>query len=129
MSWQDFVTISPLVGYYAIKQPKTTLKFEAGPSAVIEKQGDDKTEYAALRLGERFEHKFTEKSRVYQSVEFLPQIDRFHNYLLVAEAGVEAALTDKFLVRAAVIDTYDNVPAEDRKKNDIKFITSLVYKF
>jgi putative salt-induced outer membrane protein YdiY len=123
------VTISPLVGYYAIKQPKTTLKFEAGPSAVIEKQGDDTDEYAALRFGERFEHKFTDKSRVWQSVDFMPQVDRFHNYIITAEIGAEAALTPRLSLRGQLLDTYDNVPADDRKKNDIKLITSLAYTF
>jgi putative salt-induced outer membrane protein YdiY len=123
------VTISPLIGYYAIKQPKTTLKFEAGPSGVFEKQGDDENQYAALRIGERFEHKFTDKARVWQSADFMPQVDRFHNYLLTVEVGAEAALTQNLSLRAVAQDNYDNVPADDRKKNDLKLITALAYKF
>jgi putative salt-induced outer membrane protein YdiY len=122
-------TLSPLAGYYLIKDERTRLAVEAGPSLVVEKVGDEKDEYLALRLAERFEHKLNDRAKVWQSLEFLPQVDDFENYIINAEVGAEAALTTKLSLRAVLQDTYDNVPAEGRKKNDLKFITSLVYKF
>jgi putative salt-induced outer membrane protein YdiY len=124
------ITVSPLVGYYAIKNPQAKLSFEFGPSGVFEKkEATNSCQYAALRLGDRFEYKFTPKSKVWQSFDVIPQVDRFSNYLLVAEIGGEAAFTQQFSLRAVLQDTYDNEPAEGRKKNDLKLITSLVYKF
>lgn len=123
------VTVSPLAGYYLIKDPKTQLAFEAGPSFIAERVGGETDQYAALRLAERFEHKFSDKARVWQSVEFLPQIDDFSNYIINAEIGAEASLTEKLSLRGVIQDTYDNEPAEGRKKNDLKLITALVYKF
>lgn len=123
------VTLSPLAGYYLIKETNTFLAVEAGPSLITEKVGDESDTYAALRLAERFEHKFSNKARVWQSIEILPQVDRFKNYIVNAEIGAEASLTENFSLRGVIQDTYDNEPAEDRKKNDIKLITSLVYKF
>ncbi len=123
------VTISPLVGYYVIKNPRTQLAFEAGPSLVLEKQGHDRDEYVALRFAERFEHKFSDKAKMWQSVEYLPEIEHFHNYIVNFEIGAEASLTEKLSLRGVIQDTYDNDPAEGRKNNDIKLITSLVYKF
>jgi putative salt-induced outer membrane protein YdiY len=123
------VTVSPLVGYYLIKNPMTRLAVEAGPALIAEKVGDEKDEYVALRFAERFEHKFSDRAKIWQSVEYLPQVDDFQNYIVNAEVGVEAALTKQLALRAAVQDTYDNVPAPGRKKNDLKLITSLVYKF
>ncbi len=122
-------TISPLVGYYAIKKPMTTLKFEAGPSGVFERQGDEENQYAALRLGERFEHKFNPKARVWQSLDYIPQVDRFHNYLIAFELGAEASLTEKLSLRGVFQDNYDNEPAAGRKRNDMRLITALAYKF
>jgi putative salt-induced outer membrane protein YdiY len=122
-------TLSPLVGYYAVKKPMTTLKFEAGPSGVIERQGEEDNQYIALRLAERFDHKFSDKAKMWQSLEYLPQVDRFHNYLLIFELGAEASLTQKLSLRGVFQDLYDNEPAAGRKKNDMKLITSLVYKF
>ena len=123
------VTVSPLVGYYLIKQPDTKLAVEAGPSFIAERVGNENDEYAALRFAERFEHKFSPKARVWQSIEFLPQVDDFANYIINAEVGAEAALNTSWSLRAVVQDTYDHKPAEGRKQNDIKLITSLAYKF
>jgi putative salt-induced outer membrane protein YdiY len=127
------VTISPLVGYYAIKEPMTTLKFEAGPAGVFERVGSgsetEDNQYCALRLGERFEHKFSDKAKVWQSLDFLPQVDDFANYIIIGEIGAEAALNQSWALRAVFQDNYDHRPAEGRKQNDIKFITSVVYKF
>ena len=123
------VTVSPLAGYYLMKNPTTKLSIEFGPSGVFERQGKENNQYAALRFGERFEHKFTPKNKVWQAFDYIPQVNRWGNYLLVAEIGGEAAFTEQFSLRAVVQDTYDNQPANHRKKNDLKLITSLVYKF
>ena len=122
-------TLSPLAGYYLIKNAKTRLAVEAGPSFVAERVGGESDEYMALRFAERFEHKFSDKARVWQSVEYLPQVDRWGNYIINAEVGAEASLTEKLALRGVIQDTYDNEPAAGRKKNDLKLITSLVYKF
>ncbi len=123
------VTVSPLAGYYAVKNPRTKLAFELGPSGVFERQGEVDNQYAALRFGDRFEHKFTPKAKLWQAFDVIPQIDRFSNYLLIAELGIEAAITEKVLLRGVLQDTYDNEPAIGRKHNDVKLITSIVYKF
>jgi putative salt-induced outer membrane protein YdiY len=123
------VTFSPLVGYYAIKNPTTQLAFEVGPSFVLEKTGDETDEYIAARFAERFEHKFSPRAKVWQSVEYMPQIDRWGNYIINFEVGAEASLTEKLSLRGVLQDTYDNEPAAGRKKNDVKLITALAYKF
>ena len=122
-------TLSPMVGYYLVKNPNTRLSVEGGPSFIYEKQGDDTKGYIGARLAERLEHKFSEKARVWQSVEILPQIDDVENYLIIAEVGAEAALTEHFSLRVVLQDYYDNQPAPDRQKNDLKLIAALAYKF
>jgi putative salt-induced outer membrane protein YdiY len=122
-------TLSPGVGYYFIKNETTRLNAEVGPGFVYEKQGDDTSGYFTVRLAERFEHKFNDRVRIWQSLEFLPQVDDFNNYILNAEIGVESALTKKLSLRAYLQDTYDNEPAMGREKNDLKLVTALGYKF
>jgi putative salt-induced outer membrane protein YdiY len=122
-------TLSPLVGYYLVKEPRTKLSIEVGPSGVIEKQGEEDNQYCGLRIGERFEHKLSDTARVWQSIEYVPQVDRTHNYLIIAEIGAEASLTKELSLRATLQDVYDNEPAAGRKRNDVKLITSIVYKF
>jgi putative salt-induced outer membrane protein len=123
------VTLSPGAGYYFIKNDRTSLSLEVGPGVVFEKQGARETTYLTLRVAERFEHKFSKTARIWQSAEWLPQVDDFNNYIINAEVGVAAALTEKLELQAVLQDTYDNEPAPGRKSNDIKLITRLGYKF
>ncbi len=123
------ITASPGAGYYFIKNEKTNLRGEAGPGFIYEKQGNDSTGYFTLRLAERFEHKISDTAKVWQSLEFLPQVDKFENYLINAEVGIEAALTKALSLRTVLQDTYDHQPAPGRQKNDLKLITALAYKF
>lgn len=122
-------TFGPGVGYYFIKNETTAFSVEAGPSFVAEKVGGETSEYFALRLGEKFEHKFSERARMWQMAEILPQIDDWENYIINAEIGAEASLTERLSLRAYVQDTYDNQPAPGRKKNDVKLVSALGYKF
>jgi putative salt-induced outer membrane protein len=128
-------TLGPGVGYYLIKtkddekKTATSLNVEGGPAFITEKVGRDENNYFALRVAEKFEHKFSDTARVWEMVEFLPQIDDWNNFIINGEVGVEATLTSKLLVRLVVSDTYDNEPAPDRKKNDVKVVSSIGYKF
>ena len=123
------VTLSPGLGYYFIKNAKTSLSGEVGPGFIFERQGGVNNSYVTLRVAERFEHKFTAKTRLWQSLEFLPQVNDFKNYIINAEIGLETDLTDKMSLRTFLQDTYDNVPAPGRKKNDLKRVTAIAYKF
>jgi len=122
-------TLSPMLGYYVIKEPNTSLNVEGGPSFVYEKQGGDETGYIGVRLAERFEHKFSDKAKMWQSAEIIPQIDDFENYVITAEIGADAALTEKLSLRVVLQDVFDHQPAPGRQKNDLKLIASLAYKF
>ncbi|MBI5775619.1 MAG: DUF481 domain-containing protein [Verrucomicrobia bacterium] len=123
------LTISPLAGVYIIKKPNTRLSVELGPSGVFEKLGGVEKTYGGLRLGERLEHKFNDRARMWQSFDFTPQVDRFSKYLFNAELGVDAAITKQISLRTVLQDTYDSIPAPGRKENDIRLITGLAVKF
>ena len=123
------LTLSPGIGYYFIKNERTSLSGEVGPGFVMEKQGEHTEQYLTLRVAERFEHKLNDRVRVWQSLEFLPQVDDLDNYIINAEIGLDTALTKKLSLKVFAVDTYDNVPAPDRLKNDLKLVTALAYKF
>ena len=122
-------TFSPGLGYYFIKNDKAQLSAEVGPAFIYEKQGDDTKGYFTARVGEKFEYKFSEKAKLWQSVEFLPQVDDLDNYIINAEIGIETPLTPKLSLRTYLQDTFDHEPAPGREKNDLKLVTGLAYKF
>jgi len=123
------VTLSPGAGYYFIKKADMDLSAEAGPGVVFEKQGGVEKTYLTARVAEKFNYKLNDRARVWESVEFLPQVDNFDNYIINAEVGAEASLTKKTALRVVLQDTFDNQPAPGRKKNDLKLVTSVVVKF
>jgi putative salt-induced outer membrane protein YdiY len=123
------LTLSPGVGYYFIKNERTSLSGEVGPGVVFEKQGSDETTYLTIRFAERFEHKLNDRVRIWQSLEWLPQVDDFDNWILNAEIGLETQLTEKLSLRVFALDTYDNQPAAGREENDLKLVTAVAYKF
>jgi putative salt-induced outer membrane protein YdiY len=122
-------TVSPLIGYYFIKQTNMLLSAEAGPSLVIEKQGGEENNYFAARIGQRFEYKFPGGSKIWETLEFIPQVDDFDNWILNAEIGVSAPITKALDLRLVAQDTYDNEPAPGRKQNDFKLMAGIGYKF
>jgi len=124
------LTVSPLVGYYFIKQTNMTLAGEVGPGAVIQKFGANSPHgYGTLRAAERFEYKFSATAKLWESFEILPQVDKFNNYYVNFEIGLEAALSKRWALRTYLDDTYYNIPAKNRLKNDVKLVSALAYKF
>jgi putative salt-induced outer membrane protein len=125
------VTLAPGAGYYLIKTKKTELNIEAGPGVIIEKLDGERSSYATFRAGEKFKRELSDRARIWQSAEFLPQIDHPENYIVNAEIGIEADLSanKKMTLRSFLQDTYNNVPAVGREKNDAKLVTAIAYKF
>lgn len=122
-------TLGPGAGYYFIKNKTTSLSAEAGPSFVYEKVGGTEHGYFAARIAEKFEHQINDRARIWQSLEFLPQVDNVDNFIVNAEVGVESKLTTDLSLRVFVQDTYDNEPAPGRKENDVKLVSAIAYSF
>jgi putative salt-induced outer membrane protein YdiY len=123
------LTFSPGAGYYFIKNAQTSLSAEIGPGFIYEKQGGHTHGYPTLRIAERLDHKFNDRVKVWESVEYLPQVDKFQDYIINSEAGVDSALTKKFSLRVFAVDTYHSEPAPGREKNDLKLVTAIAYTF
>ncbi len=123
------LTVGPGAGYYLLKETNTTLAAEAGAGIEAERLGDDDKVYATLRLADRFEHKFGDRARLWQSVEVTPQVDRIENYVMNFEIGIETAITKTFSQKTYLVDTFANRPAAGREKNDVKLVAGVAYKF
>jgi hypothetical protein len=127
------IRISPLLGYYLVKNETTSLALEAGPSFVIERyQGPNTTTdtYLAARFGERFEHKISDTTKIWQTAEYVPSVKEWvDKYLINAEAGISTSITPKWDLRLVLQWAHDSEPVSGRKYNDIRFIAGTGYKF
>jgi putative salt-induced outer membrane protein YdiY len=125
------VTLAPGGGYYFIKNTNADLCVEVGPGFIAEKLDDHYSDFMTLRVGEKYHQKLSDRARLWQTAEFLPEVDHFNNYILNGEIGIEADITQdkKLTLRSFLQDMYNNVPAPGRLKNDTKLVTAIAYKF
>ncbi len=125
------VSLGVGAGYYFIKNTNTDLSVDAGPGYVFQKQDDESITYTGLRVGEKFHQALSDRARLWQAAEWSPQIDKFNNYIINAELGIEADLTrdKKLALRSYVTDSFNNEPVPGFKKNDLTWVTAIAYKF
>lgn len=123
------VALSPGAGYYLLKDQDTSLAVEVGPGVVFEKRGGEEKTFATLRVAERFEHKLSDKARIWQSAEFLPEVSKFENYVINFEAGIGASISRNLELSVVLQDNYVNLPAAGRQCNDVKLVSGVTYKF
>ena len=124
------LTVGPGAGYYFVKQDNTTFAGEFGTSFVTQRLGNVTDNYDTLRLAERFEHKFKNYgARVWENAEILPQVNKFDNYVVNSEIGIEAALSTHFSLKTFLDDNFNNQPAAGHQKNDVKLVSGISYKF
>ena len=116
---------------YFVKNKTVDLSGELGPGYIIQSLGGQESDFATLRVGEKFHYALTDRARIWQTFEWLPQVDKFDNYIVNAEIGIEADITPdkKISLRSFLQDTYNSQPAAGLKKNDMKLVTALAYKF
>ena len=124
----DF-TLSPGAGYYFLNNDKFTLAGEVGPGVIWQRLDGVDSSYWTLRLGERFAYQISKGTRLYQTFEYLPQVDDFGNYLMNFEAGIETDIVKSLALSVAVLDNYRSRPSPGRKSNDIRLITGITYNF
>ncbi len=122
-------TVSPLAGYFFVKETNTFLSGELGPSYLDERLDDHTHSYLGGRVAERFGHTFDTRAKIWENAEWIPQVDKFENWILNAEAGVSAPVTKSLEVRFVAQDTYNNQPAPGRLKNDLKLLAGIGYRF
>jgi len=125
------VPVSLGLGYYFIKKTDTDLDAEIGPGYIWQKQGGLIDNFATLRVSENFNHKLSDRAKIWQKAEWLPKVEDFNYYIVNAEVGISAALTeDKKLSLTVTLNyTYASQPAAGRVKNDTTLKTGITYAF
>ena len=118
-----------LLGHFLVKNDATQFSLEAGPAYVFEKVGGETNEYFAPKIGDRFSHKLSDTASIFQSAFVTFDIDDSDNYIIEGEVGIEAALSSALSLIVSLRDTYDNVPADGLKRNDLMLTSALGFRF
>jgi putative salt-induced outer membrane protein YdiY len=125
------LTLAPGLGYFFVTNKIVDFSAEIGPGYIKEQLDGDSRSFATLRIGEKLHYAISPHAKVWEAVEFLPQVNEFDNYLVNSEVGIETSLSknNRLSLRSVLQDSYNNIPAAGRLKNDLKLITSVAYKF
>jgi len=123
------ITLSAGAGYYLLKSTNTSLRLEAGPGVVFQKQAGVDDTYMTLRFAERWDEKLNDHVKIWQTLEYLPDVQDWGRYVVNFEIGVETAIIKHLSQRTYFQDSYSSEPAPGRKQNDMKLVAALAYKF
>ncbi len=116
----------PGVGRYFFKGDSMNLNAEMGVAYICQRlSGQDGDNVIHLRLAQRFETKLLATSKLWESLEYLPAIDDFDNYLVYFEMGASAAMTTHLNLRVVFQDQFDSRPAAGKEKNDMQLIAGI----
>ena len=114
------------LGYDLVKSERTVFSLESGPAYIVEKKGDARKDFLAVRLAESLEHMLNERVLLWERAEFLPALNDASVYLVMAEVGVESVLSAWLRFRTALQYRYDSNPADDKEQADYFLAASLV---
>ncbi|MEO5823380.1 MAG: DUF481 domain-containing protein [Vicinamibacteraceae bacterium] len=105
--------------------------FDAGLGIKVEKSMLRRVQSSgAVTAAQRFLRKLSDHATITESLAALWAVDRSDDALYTFKAGLTADLTRRSQVKLEVIDLYKTrPPATTVVKNDVSFVTSVVYKF
>jgi putative salt-induced outer membrane protein YdiY len=117
------------LGRHFIWTERTVLNAEIGPGYVAEKKGGAADGFMAGRVAQYLEHLVTPSLQIWETVEYVPNLEDFTVYYVNASIGLETVLVSNLSLRFVVEDRYDNSPAEGKESNDLTTTTALAWSF
>ena len=119
----------------ALNVGKFTFQQELGVNYIKEEyedNDDDKKDgYCALRYAHKFawEPKWREGLEFFHNFEVMPEVDEWEKLLVKADAGFTTKLIYDFDLLCKIEWDYNSKPADGRKKDDLRYIVGLGYKW
>ena len=120
------------VGYWFFDRENIKLLTELGIGWEYTNYGDGEKDSNHATLVPRlfFEKQLFANSKISQNLILYPSLDDMGAYYrLRSETAFTLALNKALALRLSLIDYYNSDPPDDTKKNDLRFISSLVYSF
>jgi putative salt-induced outer membrane protein YdiY len=118
-----------VAGLYLIKTDNTRLSFEMGPAITLQKQGGISDTFLSAVATERFEHSFSDRTKIWQSCGLLLNLDDTKDYIVNNEIGLSVKLSGRFSFRLVAQDIYDAQPAINAEKNEIRLTSGIGFEF
>lgn len=117
----------PGLGYYFVKNDRMELAGDTAVEYMWEKVSGVKDNKAILRLSQRLTLNLSETAKIFQSIDYSPELEDFSSYLIQAEVGIESMINSHMSLRLSAQERYDSTPAEGKENDDLTMIAALVY--
>jgi len=119
------------MGYVFIDKERSKMLAEIGAGLTGEFFDDnEETLEGSLWLSAEWRQSLPEGLEFYQALTLYPSLGDLGDLRLRSETALKAPLGERWAIKFAVIDDYDNNPeSEDVEKNDLKLISSAEYAF
>jgi putative salt-induced outer membrane protein YdiY len=118
------------VGYQWLDTAKVAFRTEAGVTYIHEEfKPDGSNDSVALRLAYTYTNKLSDTVTLFHNLEYLPAFDDPSDYILNADIGLRAALTDNFFAQGKIAYKRDSTPAPDSLKDDLLYTIGVGWSF
>lgn len=97
----------------------------------VEIEDEKKNGFAALRYAHHLTYnpKWNDQVEIFHNLEYLPEVDEFSKYLIKTDIGISTKIYLDFELLAKIELDYNSKPAAERKKEDVRYIVGLGYKW
>jgi len=118
-------------GYKVIASDTLSLSVDAGAGVSWEKNpGLDVDTSGVITAGDQFEWKLSPSATITQGFSVLWDADDFGDALYTFSAGLSTSVLKQLELKIELLDAYKTKPPNELvEKNDVAFLTAVVYKF
>ena len=118
------------VGYKVIRGPRSVVQGDIGFGLREElfESGDSEVEPIG-RIGAKWTQKLGLTSELTVSAAFLPDLIERGEYRLEGAAALSTPITNRFLLRLSLLDSYDSNPQPGIEHNDLTLLSSIAWTF
>jgi putative salt-induced outer membrane protein len=119
------------LGYKVVATDGVSFNIDGGAGVSWEKNpGFDVDTSAVITAGDQFAWKLSPTATVTQTFAALWDADDFGDALYTFNVGLTTSLVKQLELKIALLDAYKTKPPSELvKKNDVAFLTAIVYKF
>ncbi len=119
------------LGYQWIDKPDLKFDTEAGLAYVCEKFSDDTNNgFISARFAYHAKKNcWGDKVQLFHNLEYYPSLETLSDYLIVTDAGIRTAITEKMFAEYKIEYRYDAIPAQGSSRSDLRHIVGLGWKF
>lgn len=119
------------LGRQWIEKPDCNFFTEGGFSWVYERytDPDESRTYMAARLAYHLDKAFNSHVKGFHSMELLPSLEDIEAFLVNTDVGLRAAMTERMFIEAKAQLTYNAQPADEREKEDLRYVLGVGVAF